>query len=332
MTTVERSRTQLKTPPVYWADQIEISNSAEALSICGQKLFPPSRSSKHRDLVSGCAYAISGARVPQANKAAHFAFANCSTEEAFTEFVLRYGPVLAEATSVKAKATRYDQKCFRTELSACQRWDVLQREQRTLAAALQLFEQIRSDRPVHNAVFCAARSIVLGTSYWVDAYNREVETRRPLRSRDSPSWIWSVKHQQRAQLLANAISPLASKDSRSRANSQAHDLLCHVLDAFPVRLTRYCGAPVEMPGEDVSFGVFPAFYFLLRWDYLWDAKVARCAWEGCKRWFRVGSHDSRCCSDEHSLKHRQWVYYHEGRGKQMRQRRREKDKGSRRVT
>ena len=88
------------------------------------------------------------------------------------------------------------------------------------------------------------------------------------------------------------------------------------------------GIPFEMPSEDVSFGILPVLYFLLRCDYLWNAKLARCAWKDCTRWFRVGSHDSPCCSEEHSLKHRQWVYYHEGKGKQKRQSRRKQLKSA----
>ena len=324
---------QFEPPPVYWADEIDVVNSAESLSISGRKLLPPSNSSKCLDVMSGYVYAISGAQAGDPNKAAHLDFANCKSEEALTRFVQRYGPVLAEADSVEVRPPIHEDRCSRTEIRAEQRWDVLRREQRTLNAALQLFEEIRSDNPDGDALVRAAKSVVLGTSFWVDVYNRELQAKDPRHWQDSPSWMWTAKHLGRAQQLANAVCPMDKEDLLDRAKSQAHELLCHVLNAFPVWLTRYGGNPVEMPSEDVSFGIFPVLYFLLRCDYLWRAKVARCAWKDCTRWFRVGSHDSRCCSEEHSLKYRQWVYYNHGKGKQTRRRRRKqvKVKGSNRA-
>jgi hypothetical protein len=330
MKAVEHNR-QFETPPVYWADEIEILKSAEGLSIAGQRLLPPSSNSKNRDLMSGYVYAISGAQAGDANKAAHLVFANCTSEEALTKFLLRYGPVLAEADSVEVRPPIHERRFSRTELRAEQLWDVLIREQKTLNSAFQLFQQLRSDNPDGDALLSGAKSLVLGTSFWIDAYNRELEVKDSRRWQESPSWMWTAKDHNRARLLTNAMSPIDDKGSLARAKSQAHALLCHVLNAFPVRLTQYGGIPVEMPSEDVSFGVFPVLYFLLRCDYLWSAKVARCALKDCTRWFRVGSHDSPCCSDEHSLKHRQWLYYHQGKGRQMRQRRRKHQKGSKRA-
>jgi len=34
---------------------------------------------------------------------------------------------------------------------------------------------------------------------------------------------------------------------------------------------------MKAPSEDVSFGVLPVLYFLIRSDYLWNAKLAHCA-------------------------------------------------------
>jgi len=331
MKAVERNKMPLEPPPVYWADEIDVVKSAESLSISGQKLLPPSSASKRHDVMSGYMYAISGTQAGDANKAAHLVFANCTSEEALTKFVQRYGPVLAEADSVDVRPPIHEERCLRTEVRAEQRWEVLRREQETVNAALQLVGEIRSDEPDGYAVVRAAKSLVRGTVYWVDAYNRELKEKRLRPWQDSPSWIWTAKHQGRAQQVANAVGPVDSEDSLDRAKSQAHELLCHILNAFPVRLTQSDGIPVELPSEDVSFGVLPVLYFLLRCDYLWNAKVARCALKDCMRWFRVGSHDSPCCSEEHSLRYRQWVYYHEGKGKQMRQRRREQAEGRKHV-
>lgn len=209
MKTVEHIRMRSTIPPVYWADEIEICESAVELSIAGQKLLPPSNNSKNRDLVSGYVYAISGARAGDANEAAHLVFASSTTEETLTKFVQRYGPVLAEADSVRVGAPIYEKIGIKTLFRAKQRWDVLRREQRTLEAALQLFEDIRSDKPDGDALVRAAKSLVWRTSYWVDAYDQELKEKGRRGWQDSPSWMWTAKHQGRAQQLANAMGPLA---------------------------------------------------------------------------------------------------------------------------
>jgi hypothetical protein len=104
--------------------------------------------------------------------------------------------------------------------------------------------------------------------------------------------------------------------------------LCHILNAFSAKLTDYNGIPFEMPSEDVSAGILPVLYQLIRWDYLRDARVRRCAWKDCTKWFRVGRHESPCCSPEHSLKYRQAEYYRL-KGRAVRELRREKQRGCR---
>jgi hypothetical protein len=330
MKTVEQTKRRAFTPPpVYWADEIDVLASADGLSVGGQKLFPASASSKDRDPVSVYAHAINGTRAGDQNKAAHLVFTSCTTNEALTAFVKKYGPVVADAESIVIRAPTHEARGARTVLSGTQRWEVLRREQGTFSAALELLGQLRSDKPEPQALFMTARDLVLGTSFWIDLYEKESAKRSNNPWQDRPSWSWSEKQQGQAQRLLTALRPDGARKSEERLIVEASALLCHVLDAFPVRLTQLDGIPLEMPSEDVSFGIFPVLYFLLRCDYLWDAKLARCAWKDCKRWFRVGSHDSQCCSEEHSLKHRQWVYYHEGKGKQKRQSRRKQLKRAR---
>jgi hypothetical protein len=261
-------------------------------------------------------------RTSSSEKAAHLVFANSTSQEALINFVEKYGPAVAEPSSVVLRAPKYSSEGVETELRAEQEWETLRREQRTFSAALQVLEQIRSAKVDPDALFPAARELVVGTSFWVDRYEHEAEARRSRPWQDSPSWIWTAKHQERAVALMNLLLPLNEKGAAKRAEGQAHALLCQVLNGFPVQLTQYKGIPLEMPSEDVSFGILPVIYFLLRCDYRWTARVARCAWKGCTRWFRMGAHHSGCCSQKHSLKYRQWVYYR-AKGKKTRQRRRQ---------
>lgn len=94
--------------------------------------------------------------------------------------------------------------------------------------------------------------------------------------------------------------------------------LCEILNAFPVSITRFRDYTLELPGEDLSFGIRHILYFLLRSDYLKASPVARCAWHECAKWFRVGPQKSPCCCADHALKFRQRVYYHEGKGRKKR--------------
>jgi predicted RNA-binding Zn-ribbon protein involved in translation (DUF1610 family) len=121
-------------------------------------------------------------------------------------------------------------------------------------------------------------------------------------------------------LRASSDGKLRENDCPDWAIAKGRALLCHILNAFPGKLTDYNGIPFEMPSEDVSAGILPALYQLIRWDYLRDAKIASCAWRDCTKWFRVGRHKSPCCSPEHSLKYRQSEYYRL-KGKELRRKR-----------
>ena len=57
------------------------------------------------------------------------------------------------------------------------------------------------------------------------------------------------------------------------AIAKGRALLCHILNAFPINLTDFHGVPFEMPSEDVSAGILPVLYQLLRSDYLREAPV-----------------------------------------------------------
>jgi hypothetical protein len=321
MKSVEHKRRVLRIPPVYWADEIQVLRRANDLSVSGRRRLPPSKDASRRNLLGSYLYDVLG-RTSSSEKAAHLVFANSTSREALINFVEKYGPTVAEPSTVVLRALGYSSEGVETGLGAQQEWETLRREHRTFSAALQVLEQIRSEKIDPDGLFRAARELVVGTSFWVDRYERETEARKGRPWQDGPTWIWTAKHQERAVALMNPLLPLKEKGSAKRAVDQGHALLCHVLNGFPVQLTQYKGVPLEMPSEDVSFGILPVVYFLLRCDYRRTARVARCAWKGCTRWFRMGAHHSGCCSEEHSLKYRQWVYYR-AKGKKTRQRRRQ---------
>ena len=129
-------------------------------------------------------------------------------------------------------------------------------------------------------------------------------------------------------LRASSEGKLRVNDCPDWAIAKGRALLCHILNAFPAKLTDYNGTPLEIPSEELSAGILPVLYQLIRWDYLRDARVAGCAWKDCTKWFRVGAHESPCCSTEHSLKYRQAEYYRV-KGKALRESRPKRRKGAR---
>jgi len=108
--------------------------------------------------------------------------------------------------------------------------------------------------------------------------------------------------------------PVNDKNLRRCVNA-GHMVLCEVLNAFPLNLTRFDDTTRELPGEDLLLGIRHVLYFMLRADYWKKSLVAQCAWKDCRIWFRVGPQESPCCCAEHALKFRQWKYYHESKGK-----------------
>jgi hypothetical protein len=179
---------------------------------------------------------------------------------------------------------------------------------------MRIFDQILSRTPSHPELLDAARAAVRGTAHWIVVCERDLTARRQHAWHERPSWIWTNNDQFRAQALAAGIFDYRGGQARQNACprwaiSKGRVLLCHILNAFAAKLTDYDGTPLEMPSEDVGTGILPVLYHLVRCDYLWNARIARCAWKDCTRWFRIGRHESPCCCSEHSLKHRQSEYY-----------------------
>src|ERR1039458_7006408 len=119
MKTVEQKhRPTEETPPVYWADEIEVREAGGALNLSGMKQNPLNTLARDRDLMKGYLDALANATHKSGgdNTSPHVVFANCrggtvddnealeAWDSALRKYVSSYGPVLAEPVSVQVSA------------------------------------------------------------------------------------------------------------------------------------------------------------------------------------------------------------------------------------
>src|SRR5205814_3356516 len=78
--------------------------------------------------------------------------------------------------------------------------------------------------------------------------------------------------------------------------------------------------PVEAPDTDLTCGIRPVLYYILRREYLQAGGIAICRNTECRELFEIERFGQEFCGDLCSRLHRQREYWKKS-GKQLRQRR-----------
>jgi hypothetical protein len=297
-----------------------------------------------RDLVGKYAQALKSGSLQKggANEAPHVRFARAETDEQLQNFIEHYGPICPIASSVQLRPARGDDRPA-TEIVACEELARLRRERNTFVATSELLKEVKSQAPSFNRMRELVDKIWIGTNGWFSEWKQEGSRRRELLiGGDQPSWAWSVRSQRQIELKRNycrsrRVPEVLLHPDRVDSNSAAtneellrlkeacdnptdtaakeivepcHEIVCTLLNGFPVYVQRWEGLSIEFPAEDVVFGIRPALYYLLRCDYLSDVHIARCPWQHCSlKWFRQDRRGQIFCSAECERKNRQRDYY-----------------------
>ena len=202
-----------------------------------------------------------------------------------------------------------------------QSWKELENEHRLFRSLLRLLQIVRADNAEEElkASLVIFDEVLSCTSDWVRQYHRESSTRKD--SNRAPSaWNWTEEQQAalgehfwaaRNVLSASPSWKLATFFASGDPVVNVNKAICQVLNAFPTYVqfldagTEKRPRVVEMPRSDLTFGIRPALYFMLRSDYLqgWERRL--CGRIGCGTWFTPTGHRPHHCSAPCARKVRQ---------------------------
>jgi hypothetical protein len=237
-------------------------------------------------------------------------FANASSRDELFRFVGDFGPIVL---SERPQAPDHLIDPSVDFLEAKQSWKELESEQRLFQNLLRLLQIVRADKAEEElrASLLIFDEILRCTSDWVRQCQRESSGRRG--SYLAPcAWNWTEDQQAALDRRFDAARDVLSTDSpsselvrilaRGDPIVNVNTAICEVLNAFPTYLQFFFfgeeGKPraVEMPRSDLSFGIRPALYFMLRTDYLqgWERRL--CGRIGCGTWFTPTGHRPHHCS------------------------------------
>lgn len=99
-----------------------------------------------------------------------------------------------------------------------------------------------------------------------------------------------------------------------------HGVICELVNAFRPIVYVWGDTPVEAPEYDLTGGIRPVLYYILRREYLHAAGVGVCRNTQCLEVFDIERASQEFCSELCSRRQRQREYWQE-RGKKARRRR-----------
>jgi hypothetical protein len=328
-------------PDFRWADEIKVEHNGDQVALYGISRLAAQKNRLHRDLIAEHLSAISGNQSGDEQKAPHYFFANAHLESDRLAFVRRFGPICGDPNTLRLTSCLDDTGSFQLDIQLIQNGETLRKEQLTFASIFALYSQIHSETPDPENLLRLAKTIELGCAGWIKQFEEQESAVKQIDKNlgvpvwspwEEQPWRWDRNQQGRLAMWIGEIhnrvltSPsnsdtgrlaITAKDLR-RCVDAGHMLLCEILNAFPVHVTRLEGSVVELPINYQTLGIRHILYYLLRSDYLRKTRIFRCAWKECLKWFRAQSQESPCCCEEHALRFRQWKYYHQGKGKKKR--------------
>ena len=162
---------------------------------------------------------------------------------------------------------------------------------------------------------------------WPSQWKRE----RKLRSSGQgclpePPWFFDEENVRRIETFEFYATQEPSKEPLSISVLSAnpvtcgHYVICELVNAFRPVVYVWGDTPVEAPEHDLTGGIRPVLYHILRQEYLHAAGVGVCRNMQCLEVFDIERAGQEFCSELCSRRQRQREYWQE-RGKKVRQRR-----------
>jgi len=214
----------------------------------------------------------------------------------------------------------------------------LRNEQQLYRAALALVADLERgiEADVQTVQDCIC-TIAEKASYWPAQWRREQQLRMSGQGYEQQAlWhfeqdnlrhldIWKSMAIHPRQTLGQRLSKVPAALSRSETVRAGHLVICNLVNSFPSLVYLWGETAIEGPHWDLTFGIRPVLFYILRREYLSASGIAVCRNTDCRQLFEIERAGQHYCGDMCSRRQRQREYW-EGRGKELRKLRIEKQK------
>jgi hypothetical protein len=313
----------LEYPPFVWAKDIRVEKSGDALQVTGTAVISQQDVETTRDPFHSYMRAVSryGLDKRQGKNSFHIQFANADTEGKLIQFIQRFGPlVVSSLTSLEQKVEpdSFDFERTETDLIARQDWAELANEHRAYRAALRLIAELERKKQSDISVMRACiLEISEGVTNWPNQWLRERRLRRNGVFSPQPCWLFNEDNLRVFRSYGYAAASNTPTDRLeglvgwppSDAVELSHHVITDLVNAYPPVVHVWGQTPVEAPDWDLTFGIRPLLYYILRRQYLQTSGIAVCRNVECRAVFEIERAGQEFCSDVCSRRQRQREYW-----------------------
>lgn len=339
MAFVERA-TRAEYPHLFWGKDISVKVNSDDLEVSGCRYL---QGGPNTDALYAYRMAVSrfGGPKRQGKISPHIQFANAGSDPLLVKFVRQFGPVVACSLRDEEREILSDDdfRDTRTVLVARQSFSELRSERLAYSSALALVSELQRGKQANLATIRQRVSDIIDTvSSWPQQWEREQQLRASGQGyADKPTWRFQQDELRTIRLWASYVNSEPSGDpimdffGGPDPIRAAHYVVCALVNAFSPHIYVWGDAPVEAPYIDLTCGIRPILYYMLRRVYLQAGGVAICRNIECRELFEIERFGQEFCGDLCSRLHRQREYWKRS-GKKLRQRRNKTGKSAVRLS
>lgn len=279
-----------------------------------------------------------GPQKRQGKNSPHIQFANAETDQDLIKFIQRFGPIVVSSLRSEERPTpqvidvpgvlHHEYSVDRTILVARQVLAELRSEHRAYRAALSLVSELQREKHADvRKIAENATEIMANISKWPEQWERERQSRASgLGYAGEPAWLFRQDNLEHLEMYEYYASRERTGDPVKEALvmhpiDAGHYSICELVNAFSSRVYPWGRIPIEAPDWDLTFGIRPVLYYILRREYLVKASsIGICRNTDCRQLFEIERFGQEFCSEECSRLQRQREYWKK-RGKTLRKRR-----------
>jgi hypothetical protein len=332
-------------PPFVWAKDISVTVCGDELEVSGTRVMLEEEGRAAPNFLREYRQAVSryGPQKRQGKNSPHIQFANAETDQELIKFVQRFGPVVVSSLRSEERPTPQvidvpgilhdEYSVDRTILVARQVLAELRSEHRAYRAALNLVSELQLNNYADSRkIGESVTEIVANISQWPGQWEREQQLLASgVGFASQPPWLFGRDNLRHVELDAYYASRERSDDSLREALvikpvAAGHSAICELVNAFSSLVYTWGKTPIEAPHWDLTCGIRPLLYYILRREYLLKGgSIGICRNTDCRKFFEIERFGQEFCSEECSRLQRQREYWKK-RGKTLRKRRSKKNK------
>ncbi len=289
-----------KYPSFVWAKDIKVNVGSQEIEVSGvipileeERDAAPDPLRAYRQAISRYA----GAK-RQGKNSPHVQFANADNLQKQTAFLKHYGPVVISSARTEERpissSDPFDFQLTETVVTARQSLVELRKEQLVYRSAAVLISELPSAKKADVATLrdCIS-TIVANVSEWPSQWERERRLRAGgLGFAMEPLWRFSDENLRHLEIwMWNAMRERSGDPFKDGFGinpvHDGHNVICELINAFAPLVYPWGDSPVEAPSWDLSGGIRPILYYMLRREYLTGGGISLCRNSDCRSIFEI---------------------------------------------